>query len=690
MRKLKLFGKTLVVVSITSVASMVMAAEGDTSPAAHTAIEETIVIGSKIPKKTTELTHSVTVVNEFQIEVEGFTDVTEILRKQVGIEFKQAGGVGQFNYLKMRGLASDNVLVIIDGVKINKASSGNTGNLLSQLDPSTIESIEILRGPQATLYGANTPAGVIVINTKTGHTAATKIGVEAGSLDWFKVFASLRNTVEIGAGDLVYSLNASDTDSNNTHKFEFFEDTTLQARVSYELENLTFGLNAFSVDNAFGAAELDENYSELSSRAEHWAFQTPDPDNTSVTTEEVYSIFAEHHFNEALSHKLQISQAKNSYTRHDKDNGLLGRQIATVDGIVSGSVAGDVLYIYDRRYPSIELAPLDLSDPANDISNTNAYYKDQSDQYEYRLLYTTQGYNLITGIEYLEQEARQWGSYGVADNDDSQMSLYLNGDVRLLDSALILAFGVRQDDYESWGKEMTGNVGISCQLTELTAVYANTGTSFTPATMSQLFNPGYGDSSLSPETGITYELGIRQSALNNALSLEATYWNTQIDNVISFDYSIANPRRSSGFGQYNNGEKARASGAELQASYQPTDTIALDANYTYTDSQRKPVGDDWQRTVQVARNKGNLGLSYQEGSIAVAVNAYYAGPRLRWKGDVEMKEYVRVDLSAQYQWATTGLALSARIENLFDEDIEEGLGYEEPGLYAIFGVSYSF
>ncbi len=132
------------------------------------ALDEVVVTGSKIPKKAVELTHSVSVINELEIDNQGFTDVTEILRKQVGVEFKQAGGPGQFNYLKLRGLATKNTLVVLDGVKINKPSRGDTGNLLSQLDPKTIESVEILRGPQATLYGANNSAGVIVITTKKG------------------------------------------------------------------------------------------------------------------------------------------------------------------------------------------------------------------------------------------------------------------------------------------------------------------------------------------------------------------------------------------------------------------------------------------------------------------------------------------------------------------------------------------
>jgi iron complex outermembrane receptor protein len=53
-----------------------------------------------------------------------------------------------------------------------------------------------------------------------------------------------------------------------------------------------------------------------------------------------------------------------------------------------------------------------------------------------------------------------------------------------------------------------------------------------------------------------------------------------------------------------------------------------------------------------------------------------------------MKEYVRIDFSSRYS-LTDALAVTTRVENLLDEDIEEGLGYEEPGVYAIVGVDYS-
>ncbi len=684
---LKYFTGVLVAAGLSCFSASLFADENKVSVQEITTLEKIIVVGSKIPKEAVELTQSVTVINEQDIENGAYTDITEVLRKQVGIEFKQSGGPGQYNYLKLRGLSSSNVLVVIDGVKINKPSSGDTGNLLSQLDPGIIESIEILRGPQATLYGANNSAGVISITTKSGHTPSAKIGGELGSLGWRKQTGSWRDSSDLGQGKFFYSLNASDTDSDNTHEYEYFEDTSLQAKFSFETEFLALGVNVLDVDNRFGYAELDEASSGLDSRSDHWAYQTPDPEQYSSNSEQVYSLFAKQQLTDSLSHKFQISQMKNRYSNIDPDNGLLGVHLATVDGIVPGSVVGDVLYIYDRRYPGIELAPLDLNDPANTISDTRAFHEDASDQYNYDLLYQSVGLNVIGGVEHLVRSAHQWGSFGESESEDSQTSLYLNSDINVFGDSVVLASGLRYDDYESWGEQTTGNIGVSWAITDQTTIYSNVGNSFAPATMSQLFNPTYGDSNLTPEEGNTIELGIRQSAFNNQLKVEATYWNTNIDNIIYYDYSAPNPRAAVGFGQYNNGAKSRSSGVELQASYFLARSLTLHGNYTYTDSQTKAVGGDWERTVQVARNKGNLGFTFAENALTLALHAYYSGSRLRWAGDVEMKEYVRLDLSSTYQIGDR-LLFSTRVENILDEDIEEGLGYEEPGIYAIVGLDY--
>jgi iron complex outermembrane receptor protein len=94
--------------------------------------------------------------------------------------------------------------------------------------------------------------------------------------------------------------------------------------------------------------------------------------------------------------------------------------------------------------------------------------------------------------------------------------------------------------------------------------------------------------------------------------------------------------------------------------------------------------------VQIARNMFNLGIQYNlEDKLYLALHCYYSGPRLRWRGDLEMEEYYRVDASAKYTiWK--GLSVFTRINNLFDQEIVEGMSYKQPGFYIIAGLQWDF
>jgi outer membrane receptor protein involved in Fe transport len=207
--------------------------------------------------------------------------------------------------------------------------------------------------------------------------------------------------------------------------------------------------------------------------------------------------------------------------------------------------------------------------------------------------------------------------------------------------------------------------------------------------LSQLYNLTYGSDTLTPEEGDTVEAGFRQRLLDKKLAWDITAWRTQLDDVVLFDYSIANPRSPWGFGQYANGDKQRTSGAELNGSYALDENWTLHGNYTYTDSHTQKVGGDYERTVQVARNIANAGVSYRKGALEADIGVYYTGPRLRWAADLETDSYVSTNFSARYN-ITKSVSLYGRIENLFDEDVVEEIGYQQPGRYTVVGAEYRF
>ena len=173
------------------------------------ALEATVITGSKIPKTVSELTHSVSVVDETRIDSESYTDVSEILRKLVGVEFTK-WWPGTVQLIENEGMTSRNILIVLK-VKINVPVPADTRNLLSQLIPRVLRASRSSEDPRPP-FTDRIISGVISITTKSGKTKSRNVGGELGSLGWIKVYGSYRDTQSVGEGDLLYSINVSDTE----------------------------------------------------------------------------------------------------------------------------------------------------------------------------------------------------------------------------------------------------------------------------------------------------------------------------------------------------------------------------------------------------------------------------------------------------------------------------------------------
>ncbi|ACL05748.1 TonB-dependent receptor plug [Desulfatibacillum aliphaticivorans] len=636
--------------------------------------DETIVVKStKIERKLENVTDSVTVISEYDIKSKQFTDFTEVLRFTPGVEFKQAGGPGQFSYPKMRGYGEGHFLVVIDGVKINEGLGGSVGHFLGQLDPSIVENVEILRGPQSALYGANTTAGVIAITTKGGvEGQQINFGGEYGSLDWKKAYASSRGTKD----NLKYGVNVAMTDSGGVHKFETYDNQTASANMGYTLGSVELGASLTYMKTEFNSAELDESSDDCSqANTTHWAFQTPDPHNTNTYDHWIGSLSVNHTINEKFSQKAMYGWFKKESTGIDINDGFLGYQEAPYDGFVFG---GAPPYAAGERVP--------IKDGGNGLSSNT---KNQNYQFEYNFIYDANiGQNhantLLLGYEYIKQEGQKWGRYGEAEAEAKNDSFFLNDQLLLMDETLILSGGLRFDDHETYCDQTNYKLGASYLFKSVgTTLFTNYGTSFRAPTVSNMYDPKYGNPGITPEDGWTYEGGVRQSLFGKRLNAEVCYWKSELDNIIVYD-SKQKRFYVNGTGAYVNRDNGETEGVELGLSFMATHTVTVSANYTYCDSYSFEDGEKF-RNVQVARNKANLDIAYDDGKYTFNIHPYYTGPRLRWNGDIEMDDYLRVDAAASVR-VLNNVKLYTRLENLTDDKTQEGLGYEQPGFYGIIGV----
>ncbi|QTA86885.1 TonB dependent receptor domain-containing protein [Desulfonema magnum] len=111
--------------------------------------------------------------------------------------------------------------------------------------------------------------------------------------------------------------------------------------------------------------------------------------------------------------------------------------------------------------------------------------------------------------------------------------------------------------------------------------------------------------------------------------------------MIVYDWEYPRQPGVEGTGAYTNRDEAETEGAEFAFGWHITDTLILSGTYTYCESRSKKNSEQF-RTPQIARNKANLDISYTHDRFSFNIHPYYSGPGLRWKGDIEMEEYIRI------------------------------------------------
>ncbi len=134
--------------------------------------------GSETPISATG--KSITVLTRDEIESVQGPDITRVLERAPGLTINRNGGLGATTSLRIRGSGNDQVLTLIDGVRVADPASIGNGYDITNLLPGNVERIEILRGSNSTIWGSSAVGGVILIDTVQGETGA-RLSAEYGS-----------------------------------------------------------------------------------------------------------------------------------------------------------------------------------------------------------------------------------------------------------------------------------------------------------------------------------------------------------------------------------------------------------------------------------------------------------------------------------------------------------------------------
>lgn len=203
-------------------------------------LEEIVVVSSRVEMPLRQVGTSVSVLTEQDIQQAGFNSLFDVLRTQPGIAVSNAGGAGKNTSLRIRGEEGFRTLVRIDGIDISDASSPQVAPRIENIMSTGVERVEILRGPQGMMYGADA-GGVINISTYSPDPGFNgNVSAEGGHYGTGQFAANLRGGNETVDASLSAShfqtdgFNARTTDTE-LQDDDGYKNQTVHARAGWNV-----------------------------------------------------------------------------------------------------------------------------------------------------------------------------------------------------------------------------------------------------------------------------------------------------------------------------------------------------------------------------------------------------------------------------------------------------------------------
>lgn len=172
--------------------------------------EVVVTSSSKLPQKIKETTQNVTVITAEDIKERGYQSVPEVLSHIAGFTVTSNGGAGQTTSVYVRGLSSDNLLVLIDGIPLTDFTAPRAAASLEHINLDSVERIEIIKGGQSGVWGASAAAGTVNIITNSAKKDKAAVSLKLGSHSTKGVGVDFAKKATLGS----FALGVHITDSN--------------------------------------------------------------------------------------------------------------------------------------------------------------------------------------------------------------------------------------------------------------------------------------------------------------------------------------------------------------------------------------------------------------------------------------------------------------------------------------------
>ncbi|MFK5959152.1 MAG: TonB-dependent receptor [Lutibacter sp.] len=567
--------------------------------------------------------------------------IIDVLDNIAGISINGANSsTGKNKSTYIRGGRDKQVLVLIDGVPVSDPSGINTAFDLRLLTLSQVESIEIMNGAASTLYGSGAATGVI--NIKLKKAAKKPISFN-------------------------YQVSVGTNNSQNDSSFDL-NDINQNVSINGTLNKFTY-LVAFNGSKTDGLSEASDNNSDVPFASD--AFKTT---NTFVSLG--------YDFTEKLTVQIFSNLDKDVY---DFDAG--GFSDSEINNGKNEQFRGGVSSSFKYTKGSLNLIAsfnqIDrMFDSFNGWTGATDHFEYTGQTYMFDVVNNykiSDKFQIIAGVNYQKQSNQTNSPYG---NIEDNLANYNTIDpyftvVYNATSGFNINTGARLNNHSEYGNHLVYNINPSYNFSNNFRVISSLSTAFIAPSTYQLFSQ-YGNVDLNPEENTTFEVGFIFTK-NKLFEVNSVFFYREEDNAIILPDFIT----------YSNAANTiNAKGVETQVSIGALKDVSFKLGHTYTN---KSADVDY-----IPKNK--LTALVETNSIK---NTYVS---VRFKNisettyfdqwgtgeDIIIDGYNLVDLYASYTILKDRFSIFAQLNNIFNEDYVETIGYTTKGRNFKIGLDFTF
>ena len=566
-------------------------------------IPEIIVTANRTANTVDETIAPVTIITRKDIDRLQAQSVVDVLKSTPGIDIRTSGGMGSSTSIFMRGTNSDHVLVLVDGVPYGSATLGTTP--FQYIPVSQIERIEVVRGPQSSLYGSSAIGGIIQIFTnKEAHGQSFYADTGYGSDDTVEANAGFSygnetSSFNIGVGYIDtdgYDFLGDPNPANADNDDDGFDNTSVSINGRHQFNE------QFTLSGSFLLADGENQYDytnglNLSTTKTRTEFK-----------QQVASIVADLKINDIWSSQILVGQSKD-----ESDN-----------------------YQYPYFGTTIEKSQFDTT----------------KDNFSWKNDFIIRDKDILTvGFDYLDESVDSTTNF----DKDSRWTKGVFTQYQYYGEVFEIKGAWRYDDNQQFGSHNTGNIGFGFDLDEYVRVTVNYGTAYKAPTFNDLYYPdvGYfkGNPGLKPEKSESFDFGLSGEYKN--VNWSANFYTTSIRNLIEYQYPTM-----------ENIDKANIDGIELSLGTQLFGWN-IQGNISHTNPKNDETGN---YLTNRSRDTFRLDLDSQYKNFTYGASVIAASKRyLDANNDNTLAGYGIMNIRSAWE-LTKNWTIKAKVDNLFDKE----------------------